>query len=222
MPTFAPPPHWSSLKFLTSSKSAPKIFYSSSQIVLFLQEMSLNLLLRSVDPWVVEAVTTKAEVLKKLSLAGLAKLSRPRYSLLRFGLASAGYRGRCTQPANSQLIPQSTLYNHHPEDILLGNWKSKNVSQYLWIQKVYCERFVYIFQFFRQRLTFEKELEHLWSAMRLADGGRCKESKKTQWQSKILCILKAPSYGILLPLVLLRLSYLSQLFFFFWFLVTNS
>ncbi len=32
-------------------------------------------------------------VLKKLSLAGLAKLSRLRYSWLRFGLASVGYRG---------------------------------------------------------------------------------------------------------------------------------
>ncbi len=35
----------------------------------------------------------EAGVLKKLSSAGLAKLSRPRYSWLRFGLASAGYRG---------------------------------------------------------------------------------------------------------------------------------
>ncbi len=35
----------------------------------------------------------EAGVLKKLSLAGLAKLSRLRYSWLRFGLASAGYRG---------------------------------------------------------------------------------------------------------------------------------
>ena len=68
-----------------------KIFYS--QIVLFLQEMSLNLLQRSVDLWVVEAVTTKAEVLKKLSLAGLAKLSRLRYCWLRFGLALADYHG---------------------------------------------------------------------------------------------------------------------------------
>ncbi len=35
----------------------------------------------------------EAGVLKKLSLAGLAMLSQLRYSWLRFGLASAGYRG---------------------------------------------------------------------------------------------------------------------------------
>ncbi len=35
----------------------------------------------------------KAGVLKKLSLAGLAKLNRLRYSWLKFGLASAGYHG---------------------------------------------------------------------------------------------------------------------------------
>ncbi len=34
----------------------------------------------------------EAGVLKKLSLVGLAKLSRLKYSWLRFGLASAGYR----------------------------------------------------------------------------------------------------------------------------------
>jgi hypothetical protein len=34
-------------------------------------------------------------------------------------------------------------------------------QQYLWITKVYCERFVYIFQFFGQRLILEKEREHL-------------------------------------------------------------
>ncbi len=43
------------------------------------------------------------------------ELSRLRYSWLRFGLASAGYRGlrvmigRCTQPAKSELIPQSMM-----------------------------------------------------------------------------------------------------------------
>jgi hypothetical protein len=36
---------------------------------------------------------TDARVLKKLSLAGLAKLCQLKYRLLRFGLASAGYRG---------------------------------------------------------------------------------------------------------------------------------
>jgi hypothetical protein len=36
---------------------------------------------------------TEAGILKKFSLVGLAKLSRLRYSRLRFGLASAGYRG---------------------------------------------------------------------------------------------------------------------------------
>jgi hypothetical protein len=41
-----------------------------------------------------------------MSLAFLAKLSRLRYSWLRFGLASVGW---CTQPANSQLIPQSSM-----------------------------------------------------------------------------------------------------------------
>jgi hypothetical protein len=62
-------------------------------------------------------VCTEAGVLKKLGLDGLAKLSRLRYSWLRIGLASADYRGLgvhnrpvyCTQPANSQLIPQSSM-----------------------------------------------------------------------------------------------------------------
>jgi hypothetical protein len=36
-------------------------------------------------------VRPEAGVSKKLSLAGLAKLSRRKYSRLRFGLASAGY-----------------------------------------------------------------------------------------------------------------------------------
>ncbi len=36
---------------------------------------------------------TEEGVAKKLSLASFAKLSRLRYSQLRFGLASAGYRG---------------------------------------------------------------------------------------------------------------------------------
>ncbi len=56
-------------------------------------------------------------VLQKLSLAGLAKPSRLWYSWLRFGLASAGCHERevhdrlvwCTQPANSQVIPQSMM-----------------------------------------------------------------------------------------------------------------
>ncbi len=49
----------------------------------------------------------EAGVLKKLSLAGLAKQRRLRNSWLRFGFASADYRGlgvytigRCTQPAD--------------------------------------------------------------------------------------------------------------------------
>jgi hypothetical protein len=58
-----------------------------------------------------------AGVLKKLSLAGLAKLSRLRYSRLRFGLVwpqpaivdSESTIGRCTKPAKSQLIPQSSM-----------------------------------------------------------------------------------------------------------------
>ncbi len=64
-----------------------------------------------------------AGVLKKLSLAGLAELSRVSCSWLRFGLASAGYRGlgvldrsvymyialHTAQPANSQMIPQSMM-----------------------------------------------------------------------------------------------------------------
>ncbi len=40
-----------------------------------------------------ESLWPEAGVLKKLSLAGLAKLRRLRYSWQRFGLASAGYRG---------------------------------------------------------------------------------------------------------------------------------
>jgi hypothetical protein len=55
--------------------------------------------------------TSDAGVLKNLSLAGLAKQSRLRYSRLRFGLAPAGYRGlgvhdRPVYTTNSQLIPQ--------------------------------------------------------------------------------------------------------------------
>ncbi len=50
----------------------------------------------------------EAGVLKKLSLAGLGKLSQ-----LRYGLASAGYHGLGVHgrpvPANSQLIPQSMM-----------------------------------------------------------------------------------------------------------------
>ncbi len=55
--------------------------------------------------------STEAGVLKKLSLAGLAKLRRLRYSRLRFGLASAGYLGLGVhdRPANSQLIPQNSM-----------------------------------------------------------------------------------------------------------------
>ncbi len=40
-----------------------------------------------------EDMQPEVGVLKKLSLAGLAQLSRLRYSWLRFGLASAGCRG---------------------------------------------------------------------------------------------------------------------------------
>ncbi len=53
---------------------------------------SLNTIDLSTNSWEV-AVSTEAGVLKKLSLAGLAKQSRLRYSSLRFGLASAGYSG---------------------------------------------------------------------------------------------------------------------------------
>ncbi len=66
--------------------------------------------------WSINVVQcTQAGVLKKLSLASLGELSRLRHSWLRFGLASAGYRAlgvhdrQCTQPANSQLIPQSMM-----------------------------------------------------------------------------------------------------------------
>jgi hypothetical protein len=60
---------------------------------------------------------SEVEVLKKLSLAGLAKLSLLRYSCLGFCKASAGYRGLgihnmpmySTLPDNSQLIPQSMM-----------------------------------------------------------------------------------------------------------------
>jgi hypothetical protein len=53
---------------------------------------SLNTIDLSTNNWEV-VVSTEAGVLKKLSLAGLAKQSRLRYSSQRFGLASAGYRG---------------------------------------------------------------------------------------------------------------------------------
>ncbi len=47
------------------------------------------------DSWSKELqrLDPEAGVLKKLSLAGLAKLSRLSYSWLRFALASAGYHG---------------------------------------------------------------------------------------------------------------------------------
>jgi hypothetical protein len=55
---------------------------------------------------------SEAGVLKKLSLAGLAKLSQLRYSRLRFGLASAGYHGLgvCDRPVytTGQLTADST------------------------------------------------------------------------------------------------------------------
>jgi hypothetical protein len=62
-----------------------------------------------------EKAFPEAGVLKKLSLASFAKLSRLSFSWLRIGLASVSYPGLgvhdgpCTQPANSQLIPQSTM-----------------------------------------------------------------------------------------------------------------
>ncbi len=49
--------------------------------------------LHRADDDVMKSSLPEAGVLKKLSLAGLAKLSRLRYSWLRFGLASAGYGG---------------------------------------------------------------------------------------------------------------------------------
>ncbi len=57
----------------------------------------------------------EAGIVKKLSrsLAGLAKQSRLRYSWLRFGLPQPAIMDseskRCTQPANSQLIPQCMM-----------------------------------------------------------------------------------------------------------------
>ncbi len=47
-------------------------------------------------------------VLKKLSLAGIAKLSRLKYRWLRFVWPKPTI-GWCTQPANSQLILQSSM-----------------------------------------------------------------------------------------------------------------
>jgi hypothetical protein len=59
--------------------------------------------------------TPEAGVLKKLSLAGIAKLSRLRFSCLRFVwpqpavVDSVSTISRYTQSANSQLIPQSLM-----------------------------------------------------------------------------------------------------------------
>jgi hypothetical protein len=50
-------------------------------------------ILLSATPWNAGRKCTETGVLKKLILARLAKLSQLRYSWLRFGLASAGYRG---------------------------------------------------------------------------------------------------------------------------------
>ncbi len=47
----------------------------------------------------------RAGVLKKLSLAGLAQLSQLRYSWLKFGLASAGYRGLAADSSEQNEIP---------------------------------------------------------------------------------------------------------------------
>jgi hypothetical protein len=50
-------------------------------------------------------------------------------------------------------------------------------------QKVYCERFVYIFLFFGQLLTFEREREHFYSSVGSYEVKKwrgCKESKETQ------------------------------------------
>ena len=66
-----------------------------------------------VDTARLETGHMEAGVLKKLSLAGLAKLSRLRHSGLRLVwpqpaiVYSEFTIGQCTQPANSQLIPQS-------------------------------------------------------------------------------------------------------------------
>jgi hypothetical protein len=57
-------------------------------------------------PWLLQYQRADEGVLKKLSLACLAKLSRLMYSWLRFGLASESTIGQCAKPANSQLIPQ--------------------------------------------------------------------------------------------------------------------
>jgi hypothetical protein len=51
---------------------------------------------------------TEVGVLKKLSLAGIAKLSRLKYRWLRFVWPEPTI-GWCTQPANSQLILQSSM-----------------------------------------------------------------------------------------------------------------
>ncbi len=61
-----------------------------------LQSISVSVLLLSYTLWAHPYRVLQAEVgvLKKLSLAGFAKLSQLRYSWLRFGLASAGYLGR--------------------------------------------------------------------------------------------------------------------------------
>ncbi len=68
-----------------------------------------------VDTDRLETSRSEGGVLKKLSLAGIAKLSRLKYRWLRFAwhqptiMDSELTIGWCTQPANPQLIPQSSM-----------------------------------------------------------------------------------------------------------------
>jgi hypothetical protein len=68
-----------------------------------------------VDTDRLETSRSDAGVLNKLSLAGVAKLSRLKYRWLRFVwpqptiMDSELTIGWCTQPANPQLIPQSSM-----------------------------------------------------------------------------------------------------------------
>jgi hypothetical protein len=59
--------------------------------------------------WANFTESPEAVVLKKLGLAGLAKLTKFRFVLSRLLWTRESTLGRCTQPANSQLIPRSMM-----------------------------------------------------------------------------------------------------------------
>ncbi len=91
---------------------------------------------------------SKPGILKKLSLAGLAKLSRLRCSWIRFGLASADFRELRVHnrpvytAANSQLIPQSSMKHLRLARLaqLSGvsclNFLTKTSASWVWIWEV--------------------------------------------------------------------------------------